>query len=48
MNEFEKKLIRELQFNFPYSLKPFRDIAENLGVSEETVIKTIKKLKKRK
>ena len=45
MDDFEKKLIKELQYNFPLTLTPFNDIAKNLNVSEEKVLSTIEKLK---
>ena len=48
MDQFEKELIKKLQYDFPLSLHPFREIAESMGVSEEKVLETIKKLKEKK
>jgi len=48
MNEFEKQLIKKLQYDFPYSLTPFKDIAKIIGTTEDKVINTIIKLKNEK
>jgi len=44
LDEIDKKLLMELQYNFPYDKAPFRIIAEKLKVSEDDVIERIKRL----
>jgi len=46
MTALEKKLLHELQFDFPLSPRPFRDVAGKLGVSEAAVIRATRRLKK--
>ncbi|MCK5849080.1 MAG: Lrp/AsnC family transcriptional regulator [Caldisericia bacterium] len=48
MNSFEKKLLIELQNNFPSSETPYKDLSEKLGVPEEQILDTVKELKKQK
>jgi DNA-binding Lrp family transcriptional regulator len=45
MNSFEKKLLIELQNNFPASETPYKDLSEKLGVPEEEILDTVKSLK---
>jgi DNA-binding Lrp family transcriptional regulator len=46
-NGLEKKVIAALQGDMPVSSRPYRDIAEFIGVSEETVIDVVKSLSER-
>ena len=44
MDSLARKLLKELQENFPIDSAPFARIAERLGVSEGDVIKGVKEL----
>jgi DNA-binding Lrp family transcriptional regulator len=44
-NEIDMKILAAIQDDFPISKRPFSDIANNLGVSEDEVIVMIKKLR---
>ncbi len=44
LNDFETKLLYELQYNFPLTTTPFKDIAERLGTTEREVLNTTKNL----
>lgn len=44
----DKLLLKELQFDFPVSLRPFAEIGERVGLSEDEVIRKIKNFKKKK
>ncbi|MEM0373488.1 MAG: Lrp/AsnC family transcriptional regulator, partial [Sulfolobales archaeon] len=44
LSEIDKKLIMELQYNFPYDKTPFKLISEKLKISEEEVIERVKRL----
>lgn len=44
LNEQEKELVRELQKGLPLVGRPFLDIADRLGVSEEEVVAKVKDL----
>ena len=46
MDHLEKTILKKLQSEFTLSAKPFREMAEQLGISEERLIKTAEKLKK--
>ncbi len=46
-NELEKKVIAALQGDIPVAPRPYRDIAEMIGVDEETVISVLKDLYQR-
>ena len=45
MDQVDKKLLEILQYDFPLTVDPWRDVAEKMGLSEEEVLKRIKKLK---
>ncbi len=45
MNALEKRLLDAFQRDFPLSPRPFRDIAEALGVEEEAVLAALQGLK---
>lgn len=45
LDEFDKRLIAELQENFPLVLKPFEKLAKRLGLEEEEVLFRISRLK---
>ena len=45
MDQVDKKLLEILQYDFPLTVDPWKDIAEKIGLSEEEVLKRIKKLK---
>ena len=42
MDTKDKSLLHELQFAFPYTERPFLEIAKRLGLSEEEVIEKVK------
>lgn len=44
LNRYEKRLIKTIQRGLPLVSKPYAAVAEELGLDEETVIKTIEKL----
>ncbi len=46
LDDTDKKIIRILQDNFPLTSRPYLEAAKKLGISEEEVIKRIKRLKK--
>ncbi len=48
MDARDKRLIEELQFDFPLTEQPYRELACRLKMPEEEVIARIKKLKKEK
>ena len=41
MNQKDKQLLNELQFNFPVSEHPYKDVGKILGLSEDKVIKNL-------
>jgi siroheme decarboxylase len=43
-NELEKKLLNDFQQQMPMSATPYLDIANHLGVDEQQVIQSLKKL----
>ena len=45
MNDFEKNLLNDFQRDLPLTPRPFEEIADQLGVTEEDVIETLKALK---
>ncbi len=45
MDQVDQKLLEILQYDFPLTVDPWKDIAEKIGLSEEEVLKRIKKLK---
>jgi len=47
MERKEKELLQILQEKLPLEPRPFKKIAQNLGISEEEVISTLKELKKK-
>jgi DNA-binding Lrp family transcriptional regulator len=47
LTELEKRLLNDYQRNFPLTSTPYADIAEQLGVSEQLVLTTLRRLKER-
>lgn len=47
MNKKEKRLLEELQFNFPITSRPYLEIAKRSGFSENNLIHKVRTLKKR-
>lgn len=45
--ELEKKIISHIQGDIPLHKKPFKILAEKVGISEQEFLDTIKRLKKR-
>lgn len=45
MEETDKRILNEIQSDFPISPRPYKDLAERLGLSEEDVLHRIGKLK---
>jgi DNA-binding Lrp family transcriptional regulator len=48
ITEREKQLVRQLQEEFPVCERPFEKIAENLGITEEEVLRAAVKLQEEK
>ncbi|WP_293448525.1 Lrp/AsnC family transcriptional regulator [Persephonella sp.] len=48
LSDFEKSLLKIVQGEIPVNDRPFSHIAQNLGSTEEEVIKTLKNLKEKK
>ena len=46
-DEIDKKLINSIQSNFPISERPYKDIADNLGLEEDEVITRLSDLKEK-
>jgi len=47
MNKKEKRLLEELQFNFPITSRPYLEIAKRTGFSESSLLGKVRTLKKR-
>ncbi len=45
MQEIRKKLLEILQFDFPISVEPWRDIGDKLGMSPGEVLKLVREMK---
>jgi DNA-binding Lrp family transcriptional regulator len=45
MDDIDKKILNRIQSDFPMTSRPFLDIAEDLGLSEEEVLGRIVRLK---
>jgi siroheme decarboxylase len=45
-DDLDRMLINRLQTDFPVSARPYRDIGDELGVSEDEVIERLSRLKK--
>ena len=45
LNSLEKRVLNEFQHNMPLSEQPYVDMAQQLGVSEKSLLKTLEKLK---
>jgi DNA-binding Lrp family transcriptional regulator len=48
LSPVDKKLLNELQFNFPLIAAPYAEIAARIGLSEEETLRRVEKLKKNK
>ena len=42
----EQQILNDFQHNMPLSATPFADIAQQLGISEDNVLRTVEKLQK--
>ena len=45
LDDTNKKILNSIQLNFPIDARPYRVIAEKLGLSEKELIKRIQKMK---
>ena len=45
MDAIDKKIINEIQTNFPIVSRPYAEVAKRLGLTEEEVIARVKRLK---
>ena len=45
MNETARRIVNEIQSDFPLSSRPYKDLADRLGLTEEEVIDTVGRLK---
>ncbi|MBI5700490.1 Lrp/AsnC family transcriptional regulator [Candidatus Saganbacteria bacterium] len=46
IDQIDKNILNELQFNFPIVEKPFKEIADRIGISEDEVLTRVSDLKK--
>ena len=46
MDDFDRKLLNEIQTGFPIAQRPFRDLGVRLDCSENEILRRIKRLKK--
>ncbi|MCZ7373098.1 MAG: Lrp/AsnC family transcriptional regulator, partial [Candidatus Methanoperedens sp.] len=46
LDEIDKKILNEIQLDFPLVHRPFRQLGEKLGIEEAEVITRIKRLSK--
>ena len=46
MDDIDRKLINEIQANFPVAQRPYKDLGIRLNCSEENILTRIKRLKK--
>jgi len=47
IDEIDRAILNRIQSDFPITTRPYLSIAENLNLSEENVIKRLKRLKKK-
>jgi len=47
MDETDKKILNEIQSDFPISKRPYLDVGKRLGLAEETVITAVRRLKEK-
>jgi len=47
MNDIDRKLLNEIQSDFPITERPFRDLGARLDCCEDEILKRIERLKKR-
>ncbi|MFW6099178.1 MAG: AsnC family transcriptional regulator [Thermodesulfobacteriota bacterium] len=47
MDETDKKILNEIQSDFPISPRPYLDVGKRLGLSEQAVIEAVRRLKQR-
>ena len=46
MDDIDRKLLNEIQSNFPVTQRPYKDLGVRLSCSEDTILTRIKRLKK--
>lgn len=47
MDDVDRKILSEIQSDFPISPTPYFDLGKRLGISEDKIIKRVKKLKEK-
>ena len=47
IDEVDRAILNQIQSDFPITTRPYLSIAENLNLSEENIIKRLKRLKKK-
>jgi siroheme decarboxylase len=47
MDETDKRILNEIQSDFPMTSRPYLDLGKRLGLSEVEVIESVKRLKKK-
>jgi len=45
MDDLDRKILNEIQANFPISARPYFELGERLGIPEDTVLERVKRLK---
>ena len=45
MNETDKRILNEIQTDFPITNRPYHELGKRLGLSESEVIESVRKLK---
>ena len=48
MDNVDRKILNQIQSGFPISERPYNDLGQDLGISENEIIERVKKLKKEK
>jgi len=46
MDDIDKLVLNEVQYNFPLTSRPYRKIGENIGISESHVMRRLRRLSK--
>jgi DNA-binding Lrp family transcriptional regulator len=47
MDDIDREILNEIQSNFPISPRPYLDLGNHMGISEDDIIKRVKTLRKK-